>query len=254
MNHISNVNSQFGSYQPVNTYYQNHQLNPFYNNLQKESENKHMSLVGIIKTKNGIVAFADTKSTLYDVNGGPKEENNRIVKKMFINPKFIITTYGNNKCIENNSWVPLETLINKIIKKEYNSVSDFLDSLNEMLKKTYATDNNIVYNFIVSEKDADDDFYVADFTLSKSGCRLNNINYNYAVTHCRTPCCPLGLNPIIDENLEFTRKGAELLVKNTIELGNYYLHYNPVGGDVYSASMDNDCNISTYINGKKADF
>lgn len=64
--------------------------------VRKDMSN--MGFVGIHKTHEGLIAFADSKATR-EYNDGRKEheENRGEIQKVFANNRFIVVTYGNNE-------------------------------------------------------------------------------------------------------------------------------------------------------------
>lgn len=60
-------------------------------------EDNRMSFVGINCCKDGLVAFADTKSTYIDELGNTHEEEGRLSEKVFHGKDFILVTHGLNR-------------------------------------------------------------------------------------------------------------------------------------------------------------
>ena len=57
-------------------------------NKRKDTEN--MSFVAMLHNQNGIVAIADSKSTVHYTNGDREEEVGRKTQKLFCNSQFIL--------------------------------------------------------------------------------------------------------------------------------------------------------------------
>lgn len=128
-----------------------------------------MSLVGIIKINNGIIAFGDSKSTLYDINGSPYWDKDRITQKVFVNKCFLLTTYGINTCMISGKMVYLENVLNEAIKDDYSHEQEFLQNIHNQIKETYIKYPDNHYRFIIGRKDIHNQFYIAVYTLNKDG-------------------------------------------------------------------------------------
>lgn len=220
---------------------------------QKWKGEESMSLVGIMQTDNGLIAFGDSKGTVHDSQNNCYEDKNRTVQKVFVGKNFLLTTFGNNTCIVDDKKVNLEDVLKMLLVKCNADISLFFLRLNEKIKNTYEIYPNLSYSFIVGCRN-DEEKYIQEVELSKDNIKYNEKIYTTNMIHCITPCCPNHLTPLQTWSLEESIKYAELLVQNTIQLGDIFLAYNPVGGDIYIATMDNKGNIKTYINGKQQPF
>lgn len=145
------------------------------NNAKKE-DNK-MSIVGMIKTKGGIVAFGDSKSSmLYDDIRMPYTYM-PITKKVFASSRLIIVTWGSNEYIPDMSGNrPLEAAIDEIIQIS-ESPSDFAQKFKSFLFNKRA-DKNITYHFYIGWKDSEGDYCISEYAISSLRSDLIVLNYN----------------------------------------------------------------------------
>lgn len=106
-----------------------------------------MSIVGIVKTEEGFVAFGDGKSSkeLYKDSGMYIEQEGRgVIKKVFGNDNFIMAVHGENQILNLN----IENYIEENIEQK--SLYDFIDDFHLFLKEI-GTEQK--YSFLVARKD-----------------------------------------------------------------------------------------------------
>lgn len=106
-----------------------------------------MSIVGIVKTEEGFIAFGDGKSSreLYEGSGIYIEQEGRgVIKKVFGNDNFIMAVHNENQILNLN----IENYIEEHIGQKY--LYDFIDDFHLFLKKMDTKQN---YSFIVARAD-----------------------------------------------------------------------------------------------------
>lgn len=134
-----------------------------------------MSLVGIMKNKNGIVAFGEEQS-IYQVGGQnyPKGK----VKKVFSGGNFLFVSYGNNEVFLPNEIIPLEEVIQKMRPEKFDCYFTFFEKLHSYLRRKKALDT-MEYHFILGtpyEFDYNSKHYQQYLLMD---CLLNHTGVDY---------------------------------------------------------------------------
>ena len=128
-----------------------------------ESEKKdcsNMSFVGMHNTKEGIIAFADSKATIQYNNGFETEDTKRgKINKVFKNDKFICVTHGNNELFSSKNKINIEEYFHKELPKNENYEAFFINLYTKLFIDTPEY-NDGIYNFIIGSKDCNNRYYI----------------------------------------------------------------------------------------------
>lgn len=201
-----------------------------YNKTIERNKND-MSFVGLLKCKEGIVAFGDSKSSLNDGNGTLYEEQGRITRKVFKNDKFIFVTFGSNKYIINNKEDNLENLLDRELLNGTSDAKSYFENLYNKLGETFKTWPKEIYRFIYGEKE-NNEYFLYSIIINNEGIIYEDILKTTNCIHNTTPMCPssIKINQYVAINL--LKDNARTLVETVITLGNCFLEYNPVGSPI----------------------
>lgn len=206
---------------------------------QDKQRSYDMSFVMMMNSLHGIVAVADSKSTVQD----SVDERNRRTQKVFKASNYLLATWGSNRLAVDETPIKLEDVLHFLIKKYPDNYRKLLTDFRALL---YLNNNsmNCSFNFFIGghfecEKyPGNDGYFIKEFRISSEGIDLirsektiSNLRYAGAVE-----LMPGGLN--INPNwdvFQLEEKGT-LLLQSIIEIGDAFLPYNPVGGDIQVVS------------------
>lgn len=187
-----------------------------------------MSFVGLIRCRNGILAFSDSKTSRRDTQGRLFEDIERgYVPKIFINSQCVFVTCGSNELASKSEY--LETFIKENLKEK--SFDEFLNGFVDKIRQE-SMQIEREYLFLVGKKDS------AYFEAVKVICHQGKILVQKE--KLKDPVCFGGNSFYIEifDNLKFNLENSieqiSALMKQTyphmIALGDLFLSYNPVGG------------------------
>lgn len=149
------------------------------NSIRKDM-NK-VSFVGLHNTREGIIAFADSKASR-EYKGKFREDTERgIIQKVFKNDKFIFVYHGNNELFKERMKIE-DYIINNLGSLSY---YDFFKSLLIRLKISPPYYNNGIYHFIIGSKDSKGLYYIRKVTvdISKDQVQYGDIVYEPKVIY-----------------------------------------------------------------------
>lgn len=112
-----------------------------------------VSFVGLHNTKEGIIAFADSKATRKLDNGSVIEDINRgRIRKVFKNEHFICVTHGNNELFNEINKMNIEDYFKNYLNNE--KYEDFFEELYKGLLENPPEYNSGIYHFIIGSKNS----------------------------------------------------------------------------------------------------
>lgn len=127
---------------------------------------KDMSFVGMHITDEGIIAFADSKSSILFEDGRQIEDIKRgKIQKVFKNKNFILVTYGNNEIFSAKNKMKMEDYINEQINKDI-TYEDFINSFYQDILNDKPEYNDGIYYFIIGTKDKKDRYCIYDVKIN----------------------------------------------------------------------------------------
>ena len=208
--------------------------------INKERNEKQMSYVGLMKSKNGIVAFGDSRSsenkngTLYIVDDN--------TKKVFQHSKFIFVAFDSNIYVEDKKQYPLSRLLDELIR-DYPNVDChlFFQKVKDILNNETFSYYNNVYRFIIGTKEMDkmgrEEYVIYSLFITKDGVHYENLIKDISFLTSASKLRPYDYGTPTNESIEVMEYKAKHLVEHVISLGNSLLDYNPVGGEVQIESF-----------------
>lgn len=120
-----------------------------------------MSFVGLHLVDDGIIGFADSKTTRVFDDGSMMEDIKRgRIKKVFKNSKFICVTHGNNELFSTSNQMNIEEYIQEEMKEK--TYREFFDELYDKLLMDMPVVNDGKYNFIIGTKDYDKTYHIIE--------------------------------------------------------------------------------------------
>lgn len=152
----------------------------FSNSLPQRKDMTNMSFVGIHNTKEGLIAFADSKSSrVLNTQQIVEDENRGKICKVFKNSNFIFVTHGNNELFSGYKKVNIEDYIKRNLTEDIH-YKDFFAELFSLLLLYKPEYNNGIYNFIIGSKDSKG-YYIRELKLDISKCapEYSNKIYEY---------------------------------------------------------------------------
>ena len=151
-----------------------------FNSVKAELEDRNMSLVGIMKTKFGVVAFGDSKSSyFYDETRRPSQRVTT-VQKVFKKNNLLLVTWGDNEVrLKKGSIISLSELINAVLTKLDNPTS-FCECFQNKLLQLQA-DKEQYFNFYIAYKDPEGDYCITRQTISKYEIQRSLFTYQYGM-------------------------------------------------------------------------
>ncbi len=193
-----------------------------------------MSFVGIIRCLDGIVGFADTKSSVLIPIGGYGEDVTRgKVKKIFRTKDAVIVTCGLNVVVRPSGRVALEDYVSFTDDK---SIGESLFELHANLIKDGSKDK---YMFIIGER-YEDGFTVRSYEVSASAITLLNSFQGYILTGGnewymkQADDIVTEINHLtVDTTLEKLPGILEKMIAEADQMGGY----NPVGGEIITEAL-----------------
>lgn len=149
--------------------YMNARYNTVRNDIADTERNrKNMSFVGIVMTEKAIVAFGDSKSTVFDAFGNRLQERNRNAKKVFrIDDSTVMATFGNNKISIGGSIVLIEDYIDDFLK----TGADIQDMMEDIVN--HAKEHGEEYNFLIGTH-RNGRTYAQHFIVNGDGTTMKN--------------------------------------------------------------------------------
>lgn len=149
------------------------------NDKIKENERKNnMSLVLMLKSKHGLVAASDSKSTL---TLGYGEEAERSVQKVFSGENYLLATWGENR-VHVGNWCRMEDIMKEMVETY---PYDYKKLLHNFHKKIEGGPYQ-VYHFLIGfyydskEYPGNPVYIVEEYSVSPTGILLHQINDNIA--------------------------------------------------------------------------
>ena len=113
----------------------------------------NMSFVGMHITNEGIIAFADSKSSLHYIDGREVEDIQRgPIQKLFKTTNMIIVTHGNNEVFSSENKMNIEDYMNTILTNEID-LEGFVTRFYKDLRDDRPEYNDGIYHFIVGTKE-----------------------------------------------------------------------------------------------------
>ena len=189
-----------------------------------------MSLILMMKNRNGLVAIADSKST---ITNGQEEEKGRNPQKLFKGNRYILGTYGVNHAFV-DSVVRIEDTLRELVRSNPDYCGLVLKEFQQLLRP----DCQEQYNFIVGYR-LDSKYFPDNHSYLIEGYSVttNGIHETFS-DRTLSSCQYVGMIDLMPRNvsvngnwtLEEMKWKAELLMNTAIQLGDEFLAYNPVGG------------------------
>lgn len=199
-----------------------------------------MSVCGIIKCKDGILAFADRKASRR-VNEVLFEDKDRgLIQKVFENEKLIVTTCGNNQL---DNYYYIENAINEILMNTKN-IKDFINEFEKYIN----LNNNKLYEIMICEKNKTTDI----FTLQFQNGRVKTIIRNDALVFGANDIYKTVLMQFFDKIKSYNnglyyslsvrdmKEKIRLILDSATILYNEILSYNSVSKEIDFVLYKND--------------
>lgn len=164
--------------------------------INNERKDYYMSFVGVIKCKDGILAFGDKRSSLnekLDIERGS-------VQKVFYNDKYVVCTFGNNTLMFNN----IESILSELIEKEKLNYNDFIKKFIYALKMN---NDKREFNLIIHQFDNDK---IEHITFNNF--KIENIKISYNVLWCINLITPIIESYIKNKNINFKYMSYEEII------------------------------------------
>ncbi len=193
-----------------------------------------MSFVGIIRCLDGVVGFADSKSSIRIPLGGLGEDVTRgVVKKIFRTKNAVIVTCGTNVVVRPSGRVALEDYV------RFTDDKSIGESLFELHLDLLRDGEKTKYTFIIGER-YEDGFTVRSYEVSAAAITLTNSFPGYILTG--------GTEWYMKQADDIVTRINNLTVDNTLALLPGILQgmideadrmggYNPVGGKLVLESL-----------------
>lgn len=222
-------------------------------NKRKDTEN--MSFVAMLHNQNGIVAIADSKSTVHYTNGDREEEVGRKTQKLFCNSQFILLTFGKNQIeLSNGNYINLEDIINDNLK-EGDNPSEFLNRLLLCIKGLQKNEKPYEFHFLIGyQKNIDnyDRFVSQSIDITTDGMTSSpyQIKTGIFAGGCHSQIVN-GLNIGINWTIDELVLKARTLMEVSRKLEEAFSLYSAVGNDIHIVSLDSHGKMKRYINEKK---
>lgn len=140
-----------------------------------------VSFVGMHNTREGIIAFADSKASR-EYKGEFIEDTERgRIQKVFKNDKFIFVYHGNNELFKERMKIE-DYIISNLGSFNY---FDFFNSLLIRLKMSPPYYNDGIYNFIIGCKDANGLYFIRKVIvdINKNQVQYGDIVYEHRVIY-----------------------------------------------------------------------
>ena len=194
----------------------------------------NMSFVGIHNTNEGLIAFADSKTTIQYNNGFKTEDIKRgRIKKVFKNNKFIFVTYGNNELFSSIHKTNIEDYIESKLIADISYI-EFFSSMHEDIKGDVAEYNDGIYNFIIGSIDENNDYYVQKVQIDarSDAPKFSNKDYSKKCHFAGNDKYVEIFQKIPIYNDYPIEKGTKILkqqISKLVELFDLDAKYNPVG-------------------------
>ena len=149
----------------------------------REGMSHNMSFVGILKNKNGLVAFADRKSS-YQI--GNIFYPAGYTTKAYKGHNFLFVTYGQNEVNTTGGIaIPLQKVIEKVNPDIFSDYRNFFENLHQELSRLNAFFHTAQYNFIVGYKhvfqyndELFDGYALASCVITRNGLQYTASNHS----------------------------------------------------------------------------
>ena len=201
------------------------------NSITGKDMNK-VSFVGLHATQYGIIAFADSKSTISRGGCYFEDKKRGKIQKIFSNSQFICVTHGNNELFENRT--KIEDYINENLNER--NYYAFFDKMLSDLKKSKPYYNNGIYQFIIGfYKDKKPYLRNVMVDYHASWVDYQDIKGEYAVSYAGSELY-LKMYDIIPKYNDIPIEEYASLIKKQVEamidIFDDGIQYNPVGKPV----------------------
>ena len=198
-----------------------------------------MSLVITMKTRNGIVFASDSRSTFVNSTAAYYEEKGRRAQKVFRFGSFILAVTGRNSCMHNGREYRIEDAINQAREDSPGiTAKEFTGRMRAFLEFSLCRDRDVPYVFIFGY------WHGGQYVVERTEMYYDRIIYRPELDDQigwsgDVTCFPEKLQHRINRNwtLEEMEAGARMLLGHAIEAGDYFLPYNPVGGEIQVVSF-----------------
>lgn len=221
-----------------------------YSTIFVEGYQHFMSFVGIYNTNHGLIAFADSKSTLINEPGAAHDTKRGLINKIFSNSHFICTYHGANALRCNDADVFIEDYFRDHMGDKTAPV--FFEELSALVKnKTYTLPSPLgsavpaaVY-FIVGTYIPEISKYAlyrqtlsADGTLSTNDYTTNTVALfgGFSAYVDMIAAAPHYSDVPIDEYEQTVKRRAELLIDYVDTFGIYNPAGHPIVTQVFTAN------------------
>lgn len=199
--------------------------------IKRKKEND-MSLILMMKNQNGLVAVSDSKST---ISNGMEEKYGRNVQKIFKGNNYILGTWGVNM-LHIDVTVRIEDVLKSLVERYPDDFGAVLKEFQYHLKR----DCEEEYYFIVGFR-LNSQYYKDNYSYIIEGYTITAGDINMNFSDCSpSGCRAAGVIDMLPRNFSINmnwtegelKKKAELLMQTAIKLGNEFMPYNPVGGEI----------------------
>lgn len=209
-------------------------------------EDNRMSFVGINCCKDGLVAFADTKSTYIDELGNAHEEEGRLSEKVFHGKDFILVTHGLNRIKKDMlTNIPIENYIKENISQTSNAYEFFVKFNQDFC--SYQSFKECSYYFGIGGKD-ESGWYVQMVEIKNGQVifsqKYYKTFYNEGILFFKKFYCS-NANRTVKESLDFTKNKLNMIMTEAKKVGTYI----PVGFPFQFISMSDEGFVMQVIHG-----
>lgn len=198
-------------------------------------EESNMSLIVLMKNENGIVIASDSRSSLTSQNKAYAKLQKE-VKKIFLGANYILAVSGINSL----DGLDIEALLEKLIKENPTNYKKVIETIQWIGKP------NGSYHYIIVVKEPhplDDATHVlAIHKFEIVGCQVFSTTERRDIKYLAVGCLYFVPDDIyIDPKWTLATMKAKCikLIQNAINMGDEFLYYNPIGGHMQMAIMEN---------------
>ncbi|MFR1888342.1 MAG: hypothetical protein ACLSX0_01060 [Anaerostipes caccae] len=205
---------------------------------------KDMSFVGLLRTRNGMIAFADTKSTVVMSNGEKREEENRETKKMFRYDDGILLSHGINLLhhYKDHKSVYMEEVLSEFFDlyegDHFNSLGR---DLHDFIKRKQLLIPEHGGCFFINVMKKNDSYAIECFQIDNTKIQWSTFCYpEVGRMYFGGAQCYQALFQNIDgkrilrdnDNIKNIEKRLVYCLQDAVKFYDEWLFYNPVGGNI----------------------
>ena len=196
-----------------------------------------MGLIITMQNQHGLVFCGDSRSTFFDSIATPYQEAQRQTQKVFQAKNYIVATYGRSMAIHRDTAVYMENLLTSLIAVYPDMLEqEFLNRLYTEIRDSFGSDTTAPYHFLLGKIEGKTPMFY-ECAMSAVGPELVPRIESRVIYYGVADAAPHNVRVNENWSVNDLEKSARMLMKSTIDIGDRFFAYNPVGGKIQVAKL-----------------